>query len=67
MVWSWQQSKKVFLSLVEKNDKNKMLRHKRLRAISFDQFSALPLRKSKVKVFFLIWNVNEEEAELFVK
>lgn len=41
-VWNWQQNKKIFLSLVEKSDKSKVLKHERLRATAFDEFSELP-------------------------
>lgn len=41
-LWDWQWSKEELLSLVEKNDKSKALKHKRLRAAAFEEFSALP-------------------------
>lgn len=35
-------AKKELLSLVEKNDKSKALKRKRLRAAAFEEFSSLP-------------------------
>lgn len=42
MLWEWQRSKQELLSLVEKDDKSKALKRKRLRAAAFEEFSALP-------------------------